>query len=159
MISFESDHYSFLSFSENRMDHLTAKEELAKDFEVLNYLKDSVDLFLNEDDGLDFSNSAYLVSRDDRICGYICLFDYNEYIEMHYAVLNEFRGYKYSLTETTGCQILKEASDVIFDRVPYINFLKLDISVNNIKSKRAALNAGYNLVNKNFQFEEFHKYR
>lgn len=159
MISFRTDNYEFMTFNPKRLDHIKAKCYLRTDLDVRKFLNDSVELFLTPNKDEVLTDTAYLVARDDKICGYIALFDYRKYIEMHYAVISSYRGFKFSLKETTGASILKEASNKIFEIAPAIEFLKLDINENNINSKRAALSAGYELVGKVCDMEEYHKMR
>ena len=145
----------FMTFNPKRIEHVKAKCFLVTNPEVREYLNDTIDKNLNPK-----NNNAYLVSRDDRIVGYLGVFDLRDYLELHYAVVGSYRGYKFSLTETTGCQILKEASENLFERYKSIEFIKLDIETSNIRSKKAALAAGYYPYGvDDLNCEEYRRYR
>lgn len=159
MIEFNTESYNFMTFDPNRLDHVKAKMALSSDSSVRRFLNDTVDMFLVPDEGYELTNSAFLVSRGNQICGYIALFDYFDHLDMHYAVMKSQRGFKYSLYETTGCSILKETSQKLFEMEPAIDFLKLDISMNNINSARAAISAGYQLYDGTYGMQEYRKYR
>ena len=159
MIKFSSEHYEFMTFDPKRLDHVKAKCFLRTNIDVRLFLNDTIDMFLVPDSGNSLTDSAFLVARDDKICGYIALFDYFKYLTMHYAVIPSYRGYKFSLNETTGCSILRESSYELFKMVPAIEFIKLDIDINNIRSKKTALNAGYNIYNQTNEMYELRKYR
>ena len=155
MTSFRTDNYEFMTFNPKRIEHVKAKCFLVTNPEVRKYLNDTIDKNLNPK-----NNNAYLVSRDDRIVGYLGVFDLRDYLELHYAVVGSYRGYKFSLTETTGCQILKEASENLFERYKSIEFIKLDIETSNIRSKKAALAAGYYPYGvDDLNCEEYRRYR
>ena len=144
-----------MTFNPKRIEHVKAKCFLVTNPEVRKYLNDTIDKNLNSK-----NNNAYLVSRDDRIVGYLGVFDLRDYLELHYAVVGSYRGYKFSLTETTGCQILKEASENLFERYKSIEFIKLDIETSNIRSKKAALAAGYYPYGvDDLNCEEYRRYR
>ncbi|MCI6932465.1 MAG: hypothetical protein MR765_05015 [Tenericutes bacterium] len=155
MFSFNTLNYEFMTFNPKRIEHVKAKCFLVTNPEVRKYLNDTIDKNLNPK-----NNNAYLVSRDDRIVGYLGVFDLRDYLELHYAVVGSYRGYKFSLTETTGCQILKEASENLFERYKSIEFIKLDIETSNIRSKKAALAAGYYPYGvDDLNCEEYRRYR
>ncbi|MBP3444950.1 MAG: hypothetical protein J6K23_03340 [Bacilli bacterium] len=155
MFSFNTLNYEFMTFNPKRIEHVKAKCFLVTNPEVRKYLNDTIDKNLNPK-----NNNAYLVSRDDRIVGYLSVFDLRDYLELHYAVVGSYRGYKFSLTETTGCQILKEASENLFERYKLIEFIKLDIETSNIRSKKAALAAGYYPYGvDDLNCEEYRRYR
>ena len=155
MFSFNTTNYEFMTFNPKRIEHVKAKCFLVTNPEVRKYLNDTIDKNLNPK-----NNNAYLVSRDDRIVGYLGVFDLRDYLELHYAVVGSYRGYKFSLTETTGCQILKEASENLFERYKSIEFIKLDIETSNIRSKKAALAAGYYPYGvDDLNCEEYRRYR
>ena len=155
MFSFNTPNYEFMTFNPKRIEHVKAKCFLVTNPEVREYLNDTIDKNLNPK-----NNNAYLVSRDDRIVGYLGVFDLRDYLELHYAVVGSYRGYKFSLTETTGCQILKEASENLFERYKSIEFIKLDIETSNIRSKKAALAAGYYPYGVDgLNCEEYRRYR
>ena len=155
MSSFNTPNYEFMTFNPKRIEHVKAKYFLITNPEVRKYLNDTIDKNLNPK-----NNNAYLVSRDDRIVGYLGVFDLRDYLELHYAVVGSYRGYKFSLTETTGCQILKEASENLFERYKSIEFIKLDIETSNIRSKKAALAAGYYPYGvDDLNCEEYRRYR
>ena len=155
MFSFNTRNYEFMTFNPKRIEHVKAKCFLVTNPEVRKYLNDTIDKNLNPK-----NNNAYLVSRDDRIVGYLGVFDLRDYLELHYAVVGSYRGYKFSLTETTGCQILKEASENLFERYKSIEFIKLDIETSNIRSKKAALAAGYYPYGvDDLNCEEYRRYR
>ena len=155
MFSFNTPNYEFMTFNPKRIEHVKAKCFLVTNPEVREYLSDTIDKNLNPK-----NNNAYLVSRDDRIVGYLGVFDLRNYLELHYAVVGSYRGYKFSLTETTGCQILKEASENLFERYKSIEFIKLDIETSNIRSKKAALAAGYYPYEiDDLNCEEYRRYR
>ena len=155
MVSFNTPNYEFMTFNPKRIEHVKAKCFLVTNPEVRKYLNDTIDKNLNPK-----NNNAYLVSRDDRIVGYLGVFDLRDYLELHYAVVGSYRGYKFSLTETTGCQVLKEASENLFERYKSIEFIKLDIETSNIRSKKAALAAGYYPYGvDDLNCEEYRRYR
>lgn len=155
MFSFNTSNYEFMTFNPKRIEHVKAKCFLVTNPEVREYLSDTIDKNLNPK-----NNNAYLVSRDDKVVGYLGVFDLRNYLELHYAVINSYRGYKFSLTETTGCQILKEASENLFERYKSIEFIKLDIETSNIRSKKAALAAGYYPYGvDDLNCEEYRRYR
>ena len=155
MFSFNTTNYEFMTFNLKRIEHVKATCFLVTNPEVRKYLNDTIDKNLNPK-----NNNAYLVSRDDRIVGYLGVFDLRDYLELHYAVVGSYRGYKFSLTETTGCQILKEASENLFERYKSIEFIKLDIETSNIRSKKAALAAGYYPYGvDDLNCEEYRRYR
>ena len=155
MFSFNTTNYEFMTFNPKRIEHVKAKCFLVTNPEVRKYLNDTIDKNLNPK-----NNNAYLVSRDDRLVGYLGVFDLRDYLELHYAVVGSYRGYKFSLTETTGCQILKEASENLFERYKSIEFIKLDIETSNIRSKKAALAAGYYPYGvDDLNCEEYRRYR
>lgn len=155
MFSFNTLNYEFMTFNPKRIEHVKAKCFLVTNPEVREYLNDTIDKNLNPK-----NNNAYLVSRDDKVVGYLGVFDLRDYLELHYAVIGSYRGHKFSLTETTGCQILKEASENLFERYKSIEFIKLDIEASNIRSRKTALAAGYYPYGfDDFGFEEYRRYK
>lgn len=161
MIKFNTENYEFMTFDPYSLDHLKAKTYLVTDLSVRKYLGDISDI-LQSPVSTGLTDSAFLVARNDKIVGYLALFDYYKHIDMHYAVISSHRGFKYSLTETTGASIVREASDELFKLVPAIEFIRLYIDKNNINSRRAAESAGFKLygeVHPELETDIYKKYR
>lgn len=155
MNNFSTPNYEFMTFNPKRLEHIKAKCYLVTNPEVREYLSDTIENYL-----VPKNNNAFLVSRDDKIVGYLALFGFKDFLELHYAVISSYRGYKFSMTETTGCQILKEASISLFNEHEDIDFIKLDIETSNIRSKKTALAAGYNEYGIDYlNMEEWRRYR
>lgn len=159
MIDFSSKNYHFMTYNSKDINHLKAKYHLSTDPSIRKWMGDSIDYFLEAEPSQDITNSAFLVARENKIIGYLALFDYYKSLEMHYALISSARGYKYSLTETTGCSLLKEASSAIFEIVPSIEYLKLYIDRENINSINAAINSGFSFSEKQSATDEYRKYR
>ena len=158
MIKFNTEHYDFMTFDPKRLDHLKAKMYLATDLSIRKYLGD-VTVFLEDTEEKGLMDSAFLVGRNDKIVGYLALFDYYRHVDFHYAVIPSHRGFKYSLTETTGASIIREASDELFKITPVIDFIRLYIDKNNINSLRAAESAGFSYCESVLQTDIYKKFR
>jgi RimJ/RimL family protein N-acetyltransferase len=160
MLEFSTENYHFMTFDPNRLDHLKAKMYLNTDLDIRRYLGDSIKEFLESPDQYSLNDAAFLVSRNDKIIGYVALFDYYRYLDMHYALLGSARGFVFSKTESTGTSLIKETSSAIFKRTPALDFIKLYINKNNINSMRAAQNAGFKLYGEVAYYNfEYRKYR
>ncbi len=148
MLEFNTKNYHFMTFDPFRLDHLKAKMYLETDPDIRRFLGDSIGEFLEASkDTYYINDSAFLVARNDKIIGYLALIDYDKFVEMHYALLQSARGFKFSKEESTGVSLIREAGDDIFTRSKAVDFLKLYIAEENIKSIRAAENAGFVLYN------------
>lgn len=159
MISFNSDHFCFYTPDINNYKDIMAIDSLSEDPLIREYLGTSFDEFLTFN-GNALTDSAYLVGYQDTIIGYMALFDYYKYLEMQYAVLDNARGRKLSLNETTGSMILKESSKVLFRKVPSLEYIRLCIDKNNIRSIKTAQSAGFVLTDKSYySLNEYRKVR
>lgn len=161
MLEFTTENYHFMTFDPFRLDHLKAKMYMETDPDIRRYLGDSIGTFLETcDEPYSINDAAFLVARDDKIIGYLALFDYFRFVEMHYALLHSARGFKFSKDESTGCSLIREAGDDVFARSKEVDFLKLYIAEENIKSIRAAEAAGFALYNETPDYTlEYRKYR
>lgn len=160
MLEFSTENYHFMTFDPYRLDHLKAEMYLNTDPDIRRYLGDSIKEFLEFPDQTSLNDAAFLVSRNDRIIGYVALFDYYRFLDMHYALLRSARGFAFSKTETTGSSLIKETSSAVFKRTPSLDFIKLYIDQNNINSMRAAENAGFKIYGEVVDFNlEYRKYR
>ena len=160
MLEFSTENYHFMTFDPNRLDHLKAKMYLNTDPDIRRYLGDSIEEFLEVPDQYSLNDAAFLVSRNDKIIGYVALFDYYRFLDMHYALLWSARGFTFSKTESTGTSLIKETSSAVFKRTPALDFIKLYINKNNINSMRAAQNAGFKLYGEVADYNfEYRKYR
>lgn len=138
MNEFQTPNFEFIHYNPKNSEHQKAKCFLVTNPEIRYYLSDSVEQNLNKQ-----NPNAYLVKRENKIIGYLALYDFEYYLEMHYAIINSYRGRKYSQTETTGTSMIKETTEKIFKLYPNIEYIKLNIELDNIKSQKIATNAGY----------------
>ena len=160
MLEFSTENHHFMTFDPNRLDHLKAQMYLNTDPDIRRYLGDSIEEFLEVPDQYSLNDAAFLVSRNDKIIGYVALFDYYRFLDMHYALLKSARGFAFSKTESTGTSLIKETSSAVFKRTPALDFIKLYINKNNINSMRAAQNAGFKLYGEVADYNfEYRKYR
>ena len=157
MTRFNTKSFNFFTLDQENSKHLYFLRELLKDEKVSAYLKD-IDTFLLKDTN-ELLNNAYLVGLNDNIVGYLNLFDYAKCVEMHYAVLNNYRGIRDNLGDTIGCRIVKESAESIFTSYKRIEYIRLYIDEENIESISLAKRAGFTLNNKYLTDYEYRKYR
>lgn len=157
MTSFTSKNFSFFTFDYNNHEHLNFLRSMEKDPLVQKYLK-SISVFLLEKDSSDELSNAYLVGHNNDIVGYLNLFNDGDSEEFHYAVAPNFRSIRNNSNETYGCQILKEASETIFERHLEIEYIKLYIEKVNLRSINAARRAGFFKAGPFGPMDEYRKY-
>ena len=119
MNSFETPNFKFFTYDFNNKLDVEFIKELIEDEDTDRYLK-SIVAFINKD-SFNPLKTAYLVSNNDNIVGYLNLYEDNRIVELDLAVGPKHRGIKNNSNETIGCQILKEA-------LSYLEIEKDDIS-------------------------------
>ncbi len=157
MNSFETSNFKFFTYDFNNKLDVEFIKELIEDEDTDRYLK-SIVAFINKD-SFNPLKTAYLVSNNDNIVGYLNLYEENRIVELDLAVGPKHRGIKNNSNETIGCQILKEASNYLFDNYIFIRYLRGMIAKSNIKSIKTALNAGFVYYGSYSEGEEYRKYK
>lgn len=158
MSSFYTDNFEFMTYDPKDYDHVLALQSLENDPQVQEYLH-TISEYLEDSDGKDTLNQAYLVGNDFGIVGYLAMFNYDSMEEFHYATLSEYRGIRNDSNETIGAQIVKEASQEVFDRYRFIKRIRLIIKAENIRSIKTAEACGFKRTDEKPDFVEYQKER
>lgn len=158
MTSFSTEYFDFYTYDPNNPKHIEAKESLENDPIVNNYLK-SIDLNLNMNISDYIFDNTYLVAVNDTIVGYLAMFDYGKIEELHYAVIDKYRGLRIAKDETIGEAIVKDASEALFDRYKGLKYIRLFIESSNIRSAKVASKVGFKLCERYKDANEYRKYK
>ena len=145
-------HFKFLTFDKDNQEHLKVLALLAKDEEIKKWFGD-LNAYFDEMINGEGLEGTYLVLKDSEIIGFMNIYDYYKLLELQYGLLEEYRG------KSLGFQLLKESSEEIFKRYFHINTLRTYIDRENIRSEKAAINAGFKLISEKFNIKEYHKVR
>lgn len=126
-------------------EHRIIKDELVNGKSASKYIKQIEERLVNKDKDTFSFDSAYLVSINQKIVGYVFVSDIQKYkVYVEYSVLNEYRNKGF------GKLILSELTDYLLENYQ-IREIALDIDVSNIPSINLAESVGY------YMEEEFDK--